>query len=245
MPPDGARLIPLQLGRSLLPQPFRGSDHARIVDRRPHGEAKIVCAIFQPQIAPVRRSLQFGQAAELRVARLHDFLAWMNLHKERTTCRGYRSPSREGQKCQGSINEEAVVNERNPHSGSAFQAIRAIDYSVIFVRDMAAMRSFYEDILGFPLLRELSPGWIEYRVGGNTLALARPSLTAADAPTPSGSASLQLAFKVSAPEVDQCADELARQGVDLLSPPTDRAFGHRTLFFRDPDGNLLEVFADI
>ncbi|WP_374991496.1 VOC family protein [Bradyrhizobium sp. LHD-71] len=130
-------------------------------------------------------------------------------------------------------------------SGSAFQAIRAIDYTVIFVRDMAAMRRFYEDILRFPLLRELSPGWIEYRIGENTLALARPSLTAADAPTPAGSAALQLAFKVSAAEVDQCADELAQQGASVLSPPTDRPFGHRTLFFRDPDGNLLEVFAEI
>jgi catechol 2,3-dioxygenase-like lactoylglutathione lyase family enzyme len=127
------------------------------------------------------------------------------------------------------------VNERKPHSGSGFQAIRAIDYTVIFVRDMTAMRRFYQDILGFPLLRELSPGWIEYRVGDNTLALARPSLTVADAPTPNGSASLQLAFKVSAPDVDRCADELVRQGVDLLSPPTDQVFGHRTLFFRDPD----------
>jgi catechol 2,3-dioxygenase-like lactoylglutathione lyase family enzyme len=137
------------------------------------------------------------------------------------------------------------VNERDPHSGSAFQAVRAIDYTVIFVRDMAAMRRFYEEILGFQLSRELSPGWIEYRVGGNTLALARPSLTEADAPMPTGSASLQLAFKVSIPEVDRCADELVRQGVDLLAPPTDQAFGHRTLFFRDPDGNLLEVFADL
>ena len=137
------------------------------------------------------------------------------------------------------------MNERNSHSSSAFQSIRAIDYTVIFVRDMAAMRRFYQDILGFPLLRELSPGWIEYRLGGNTLVLARPSRTAADVPTPNGSASLQLAFKVSAAEVDQCADELVRQGVNLLSPPTDQVFGHRTLFFRDPDGNLLEVFADI
>jgi catechol 2,3-dioxygenase-like lactoylglutathione lyase family enzyme len=138
------------------------------------------------------------------------------------------------------------VIEQNSPSGSAFQGIRAIDYTVIFVRDMVAMRRFYEEVLGFPLLRERSPGWIEYRVGNNTLALARPSLTAADAPTPKGSASLQLAFKVSAPQVDQCADELVRIGVDLLSPPTDRSsFGHRTLFFRDPDGNLLEVFADI
>ena len=137
------------------------------------------------------------------------------------------------------------MNERTPPSGSAFQAIRAIDYTVIFVRDMPAMRRFYEDILGFPLLRELSPGWIEYQLGGNTLALAKPSLTAADAPTPTGSASLQLAFKVSAPDVNRCADELVRQGVNLVSPPTDQSFGHRTLFFRDPDGNLLEVYADI
>jgi catechol 2,3-dioxygenase-like lactoylglutathione lyase family enzyme len=142
-------------------------------------------------------------------------------------------------------NEEAFVNERSPPSGSAFRAIRAIDYTVVFVRDMAAMRRFYEDILGFPLTRELSPNWIEYRIGDNTLALARPMRTASDAPTPAGSASLQLAFKVSAPEVDRCADELVQKGVTLFSPPTDQPFGHRTLFFRDPDGNLLEVFAEI
>jgi len=137
------------------------------------------------------------------------------------------------------------VTERHPQVASPFQVIRAIDYTVIFVRDMTAMRRFYEGVLRFPVSRELSPGWIEYRVGDNTLALARPSRTAADAPTPTGSAALQLAFKVSAPDVDQCAAELVRHGVDLLSPPTDQAFGHRTLFFRDPDGNLLEVFADI
>ena len=117
------------------------------------------------------------------------------------------------------VNEETFVNERTPASGSAFQAIRAIDYTVIFVRDMPAMRRFYEDILGFPLLRELSPGWIEYQVGGNTLALAKPSLTATDALTPTGSASLQLAFKVSAPDVSRRADELvpARRQPGLTS----------------------------
>jgi len=128
---------------------------------------------------------------------------------------------------------------------SAFRGIRAIDYTVIFVRDMAAMRRFYEGVLGFELLRELSPGWIEYRIGANTLALARPSRTAGDVPMPIGSASLQLAFKVLTPEVDGCADELVRQGIALVSPPTDQPFGHRTLFFRDPDGNLLEVYAEI
>lgn len=136
------------------------------------------------------------------------------------------------------------MTERN--TTSPFAAIRTVDYTVIFVRGMAAMRRFYEGVLGFAVTRELSAGWIEYQIGGNTLALARPNRwTAADAPTPQGSASLQLAFKVSAPQVDECADELVKHGVALLSPPTNQTFGHRTLFFRDPDGNLLEVYAEI
>jgi lactoylglutathione lyase len=137
------------------------------------------------------------------------------------------------------------MDEQSADIRSAFQAIRAIDYTVIFVRDMDAMRRFYETVLGFSLQRVLSPGWIEYRIGGNTLALAIPSRTASDSPLPVGSAALQLAFKVSAAEVDACAEELLWRGVDLVSPPTDHSFGHRTLFFRNPDGNLLEVFADI
>lgn len=128
---------------------------------------------------------------------------------------------------------------------SAFNSIRAVDYTVIFVRDMPAMRRFYEDILCLPVQRELSPGWIEYQLGGNTLALARPSLTAGDVPLPPGSAALQLAFRVSPSDVDACAEELMAKGVALVSPPTDRPFGHRTLFFRDPDGNLLEMYAEI
>jgi catechol 2,3-dioxygenase-like lactoylglutathione lyase family enzyme len=140
---------------------------------------------------------------------------------------------------------KAVMTDQNTPTASPFQSIRAIDYTVIFVRDMAAMRRFYEGVLRFPLTRELSAGWIEYQIGGNTLALARPSRTAKDAPVPAGSASLQLAFKVAAEDVDRCADELLRHGVDLQEPPTDQPFGHRTLFFRDPDGNLLEVYAEI
>ena len=63
------------------------------------------------------------------------------------------------------------MNDQNPASTSPFQSIRTIDYTVILVRDMAAMRRFYEGVLRFPLTRELSAGWIEYQIGGNTLAL--------------------------------------------------------------------------
>jgi catechol 2,3-dioxygenase-like lactoylglutathione lyase family enzyme len=128
---------------------------------------------------------------------------------------------------------------------NALSTIRQIDYTVIYVRDMAAMRRFYGAVLGFELLRELSARWIEYKVGVNTLALAERDGRLNDSAPPIGALSLQLAFRVAPPMVDACAKELAAAGVDIESPPMNQAFGHRTLFFRDPDGNVLEIYAEI
>ena len=77
--------------------------------------------------------------------------------------------------------------------------IRNIDYTVVFARDMPAMREFYETTLGFALHRQLSAKWLEFRVGPNLLALTE------------------------------------RGGLfDDPAPP-----------FRDPDGNVLEIYAEI
>jgi catechol 2,3-dioxygenase-like lactoylglutathione lyase family enzyme len=38
----------------------------------------------------------------------------------------------------------------------ALSHIRQIDYTVIFARDLHAMRHFYENVMEFPLLRILS-----------------------------------------------------------------------------------------
>ena len=130
-------------------------------------------------------------------------------------------------------------------SASPFEAINAVDYTVVIVRGMEAMRRFYEDVLCFKVARQLSENWIEYQIGSTILALSAPGWTADDAPVAKGSAALQLAFRVPVAAVDACAAELERRKVDILSPPTDRDFGHRTLFFRDPDGNLIEIYAEI
>lgn len=126
----------------------------------------------------------------------------------------------------------------------AFSQIRQVDYTVIFARDLPAMRHFYETVMEFPLLRVLSDRWIEYRVGANTLALTVPGRFG-DAAAEKGAASLQLAFRVPPPAVAECAAALEAKGVALLSPLTDHPFGHRTIFFRDPDGNVLEIYAEI
>ncbi len=46
-------------------------------------------------------------------------------------------------------------------------------------------------------------------------------------------------------EVAKCAALLESRGVKMVLPVTDQPFGHRTVFFRDPDGNVLEIYAEI
>jgi lactoylglutathione lyase len=123
--------------------------------------------------------------------------------------------------------------------------IRNLDYTVIFARQMVTMREFYGNTLGFPLHKKLGEKWIEFRVGSNLLALTERGSLFDDPSPPVGVLSLQLAFRVAPDEVASCAATLKERGVTIISGPTDQPFGHRTLFFRDPDGNVLEIYAEI
>jgi lactoylglutathione lyase len=128
---------------------------------------------------------------------------------------------------------------------SALGQIRQIDYTVVFARNLAAMRHFYSDVMQFRLERKLSERWYEFRIGGNILALTEHGGRFDDSAPVAGALSLQLAFRVSPPAVAECAAELEAKGVKLISPLTDHAFGHRTIFFRDPDGNVIEIYAEL
>ena len=94
--------------------------------------------------------------------------------------------------------------------------IRSLDYTVVRVRQMDRMRDFYENVLGFPLHRELSRGWIEFRVGSNILALADYGSKITDPVLPVGALSLQLAFRVAPDEVATCAATLRLRDVEII-----------------------------
>lgn len=128
---------------------------------------------------------------------------------------------------------------------SSLKQIRQVDYTVVYARDMPAMRAFYEDLMEFEVGRTLGEDWIEYPLGGTVLALTRKGALFNDAETPAGALSLQLAFRVDPETVSKCADALAAKGVELILPLTDQPWGHRTIFFRDPDGNVIEIYAEI
>jgi len=62
---------------------------------------------------------------------------------------------------------------------------------------------------------------------------------------PFSCAAVQLAFRVPPPAVDACHAELLAKGVPILRGPTDLPdWRHRTLFFRDPEDNIIEIYAE-
>ncbi len=121
--------------------------------------------------------------------------------------------------------------------------LHTLDYVILLCEDLARMKTFYHEILGFPIVRDRED-WIELRLGA-VLLILRPRGRPYDGPGITGSAGVQLAFRVEPPDVQPWYGELFQKEVEILEPPRDQDYGHRTLFFKDPEGNILEIYADI
>ncbi|WP_417519365.1 VOC family protein [Minwuia sp.] len=125
--------------------------------------------------------------------------------------------------------------------------IHNLDYAVLLCERLDETRRFYADVMGFPVEHE-SETWICFRTGATLLTLRPrgPGPAWEDGPAVAGSASVQLAFRVPPSAIDACHAELVAAGAEILRGPTDLpAWNHRTIFFRDPEGNLLEIYAEI
>lgn len=124
--------------------------------------------------------------------------------------------------------------------------IHNCDYAILLCRKLKETRAFYKDVMGFPLEVDLE-NWVSFRVGATLLTLRPRGRGAAwdDGPTVAGSAAVQLAFRVPPPAVDVCHAELVAQGVTIVREPTDLPqWRHRALFFRDPEDNVIEIYAE-
>lgn len=121
-----------------------------------------------------------------------------------------------------------------------------LDYTVLLCDRLAETRAFYRDVMGFTLETDRE-NWISFRVGAALLTLRPRGVwpVCDDGKALPGSAAVQLAFRVAPPAVDACHAELVAKGVPILRPPTDLpAWRHRTLFFRDPEDNIIEIYAE-
>jgi lactoylglutathione lyase len=124
---------------------------------------------------------------------------------------------------------------------------RAPDYVVVVVQDLDQALHFYCDVLGLPLGHR-SGSFAQLATGGTRVALYERAAMAAtlgqelEPPSPDAPG-FELGFKVE--NCDAVYDELVSGGATPAVPPTDRPWGQRTAYMRDPDGHLVELAQDL
>jgi catechol 2,3-dioxygenase-like lactoylglutathione lyase family enzyme len=110
------------------------------------------------------------------------------------------------------------------------------------VRDLAAMKRFYVDVLGFAIEWEPDPDNIYLTSGIDNLALHRSTAPAAGASATDHGALDHLGLIVrSADDVDAWAAYLEGHGVTLDARPRTHRDGARSCYFSDPDGNKVQI----
>ena len=123
--------------------------------------------------------------------------------------------------------------DRPSHSGLRHLALNA--------RHLDEMKRFYVDLLGFVVEWEPDPDNVYLTSGADNLALHRAAATG-DGASGSAQALDHLGLIVrSADDVDAWADFLARHGVTIDAKPRTHRDGARSGYFRDPDGNRIQI----
>jgi catechol 2,3-dioxygenase-like lactoylglutathione lyase family enzyme len=112
----------------------------------------------------------------------------------------------------------------------------------IVTNDVPSLTKFYQAVTG--LKPEGDERYVEFHAPSLTLAISSQrtiEATSAGATTPAANRSVILDF-----EVDDVDKERARLGKlvrEFVLEPTTQPWGNRAMLFRDPDGNLINVFA--
>ena len=125
--------------------------------------------------------------------------------------------------------------------------LTAPDYVVLIVEELDRALRFYTEVLGLRLGHR-SGEYAQLDTGATRLALytrsAMSEILAKPLEQPSSSApGFEIGFKVA--DVDATYSQLVARGAAPAVPPTDRFWGQRTAYIRDPDGHLIELAQDL
>lgn len=117
-----------------------------------------------------------------------------------------------------------------------------LDHVVLTARDLTETCNFYQRVLGMRL-EAFGSGRLALLYGDQKINLHEAGHEfepKADRPTPGG---LDLCFTTRTP-IDAVVTHLQASGVPILEGPVERTGARARLmsvYFRDPDGNLIEV----
>ena len=114
----------------------------------------------------------------------------------------------------------------------------------IVTNDVPGLTRFYRDLTGMtPAGDDL---YVEFHGSALTLAISSQRMIErhnAGATVPAANRSVILDFEVA--DVDQERARLAGMVSDFVLEPTTQPWGNRAMLFRDPDGNLINMFAPV
>ena len=120
------------------------------------------------------------------------------------------------------------------------------DYVILIVDDLDRALRFYTDILGLRLGHR-SGDYAQLATGATRLALYTRNAMAKTLgmplkPPAQDTPGFEIGFKV--PDVGSAFAELVERGASPVMVPTNRPWGQRTAYVRDPDGHLIELAQD-
>ena len=117
-----------------------------------------------------------------------------------------------------------------------------IDHCVIAVSDWGRSNDFYRDVLGAQVDQQ-DERFGHYRFGEWQLNVHGPEFAGLNAAKPVEPGNSDLCFVWLGP-IEQAIDHLRLHGVEIVAGPLDKDSGAggpgRHVYFRDPDGSLLE-----
>ena len=111
--------------------------------------------------------------------------------------------------------------------------------------DVEGLAGFYARLLGVPTA--LNEYYVEIQAGPASVGFSRRRFTehreADSPPAPGAGRRDEIILDVLVDDVDAEYPRIAALGVDLVLPPTTQPWGNRSMLFRDPAGNLVNVFS--
>jgi catechol 2,3-dioxygenase-like lactoylglutathione lyase family enzyme len=119
---------------------------------------------------------------------------------------------------------------------------REIGAMTLLVADLSSSKQFYQDAFGLTAQHEDAVS-VMFRFKNMYVFLRKAPVTDG----PPADAVLELAksgagqFAIIVDDVDAVSAELAERGVPLVSGPSDRDWGMRTITFADPSGHVWEI----
>jgi catechol 2,3-dioxygenase-like lactoylglutathione lyase family enzyme len=114
----------------------------------------------------------------------------------------------------------------------------------LLTRDLPRLRAFYCEVLQAEA--EGDDGFCFVLTGGASLSLFAAEWMEAMVPDAlAGAGTGSFTIEVEVADVDAEAARLAALNVPVVKPPTTQPWGRRSMWIRDPDGNIVNLFAPV